>query len=554
MFLSPRSLPSCPRISRRSALTAAGAGLFSATVLSGCNDSSSKDDAVAAVDDPDPNINPKGMPVVKDRITLTMLTRRSPNTAENWDDVANVEAMEKLSNVHVDWGFVPWEEGAEKRNLALASGDYPEVLHRTDMGAVDIAKYGEQGTLMALNPIIDEYMPHLTALLEDNPDIRKGLTFPDGNIYSLPTIAEPDFDSMNMQQKLWVREDWLDDFGMDIPTTLDEFEAFLDEVKHRTPVGDGSKAAIPYSTGGAGLFVQMLHSTFGLANKGFAVPNLDTDDNGDLRFWRTSDAYRDLLEYLSRLYSKKLIQQDIFSIDQAKFDSLGKQGVFGAVGSQSPKAFFGKVGESYVSIPPLRRAAGDDIPSWNLVGSPLKAIGQFVLTDKAAHGIEACRWMDHYFSEEGARLFYMGVEGKSYDKTDDGYRLLPEITDNPDGLTPDEALRPYVTYLGGACPGLITSETFQGTENSEQAKKGTEAVAPYRIKDVWAPFTYAADEADELTSISTDIDKLIEESEAQFITGKRPLSDWDAYVEQFSQIGLDRFMEIQQGAFERFMR
>src|SRR5690625_7877166 len=92
------------------------------------------------------------------------------------------------------------------------------------MNAVDIAQYGEQGTLIVLNDVIDQYMPNLTALLDENEDIRKGLTFPDGNIYSLPTIYDPDFDALNMQTKMWVRQDWLDQFGMDPPSTLEEFE------------------------------------------------------------------------------------------------------------------------------------------------------------------------------------------------------------------------------------------------------------------------------------------------------------------------------------------
>src|SRR5690625_5861425 len=75
------------------------------------------------------------------------------------------------------------------------------------MNAVDIAQYGEQGTLIVLNDVIDQYMPNLTALLDENEDIRKGLTFPDGNIYSLPTIYDPDFDALNMQTKMWVRQD-----------------------------------------------------------------------------------------------------------------------------------------------------------------------------------------------------------------------------------------------------------------------------------------------------------------------------------------------------------
>src|SRR5699024_3076170 len=112
-------------------------------------------------------------------------------------------------------------------------------LNRMALSSVDIAKYGEQGTFIALNDLIEQYMPNLTALLEENPEIRKVMTFPDGNIYSLPTIYDPDFDSLMMQHKLWVRKDWLDKFGMDVPETIDEFEAYLEAVKSQDPNGNG---------------------------------------------------------------------------------------------------------------------------------------------------------------------------------------------------------------------------------------------------------------------------------------------------------------------------
>src|SRR5699024_5285251 len=81
-------------------------------------------------------------------------------------------------------------------------------------------------------------------------------TFPDGNIYSLPTIYDPDFDALNMQTKMWVRQDWLDQFGMDPPSTLEEFEAYLVEVKNGDPNGNGEADEIPYSAGNPDQFVQ----------------------------------------------------------------------------------------------------------------------------------------------------------------------------------------------------------------------------------------------------------------------------------------------------------
>ena len=505
------------------------------------------------IDNPDENINSEGMPIVDEQVTITMMTRRSPDTAEDWNEVASMQEMERISNIRIDWGPIPWEQHEENRNLALTSGDYPEVLHRTGMNAVDIAQYGEQGTLIALNDVIDRYMPNLTALLDENEDIRKGLTFPDGNIYSLPTIYDPDFDALNMQTKMWVRQDWLDQFGMELPSTLEEFDAYLVEVKNGDPNGNGEADEIPYSAGNPEQFVQLFHSTFGIATRGLSSGYIDADESGALRFWPTADGYRDELEYLQRLYADGLIQQDIFTTDAASYNTLGQEDVFGAAAGQSPSAYFGReIGENYIPLPPLRREAGDAVPTWNMVYSPLKFIGQFVVTDRAEHPIEICRWADYFYGDEGARLFFMGIEGESYEETEDEYELLPHITDNPDGLSVNEALRPYVTYLGGSYPGLVLEEYFQGTESSAQAREGTEVVAPHQTEEVWPLFTYTAEEANEMSSITLDMNKLVSESQAKFITGEMPMSEWDTYVGQLEQMGLDRYLGVQQAAYDRY--
>lgn len=538
-------------ISRRTAL-AATAALAAPPTLASCTGGEGTD-PTDQVQNPDDNINLEGMPIVKEPITLTMMTRRSPGTAEDWDTVASMKTMQEQSNISCNWGYVPWEGYAEKRNLALASGDYPEIFHRMNFTAVDLAKYGEQGTLVPLNEAIDTFMPNLTARMNETPEIRKGLTFPDGNIYSLPTIYDTNFDSLLMQQKLWVRAQWLEDVDMDRPSTLEEFEAFLEAIQKADPAGGGK--TIPYTAGSATLWIDILRSTFGVANRGNASGRLDADEDGNVRFWPAIEQYRELLTYVARLYSKNLVQQDVFSANSQTFNALGKTGVVGSAALQAPIASFGQdAGEDYVALPPLKKTSSDPVPEWTLVGSELGSIGAWAVTDKIEHLVESCRWMDYWYGDDGAQLFFMGIEGESYEQTGDGeFEFTELITNNPDGLTVDEALRPFVNYQGGGYPGVILEKFFKGTENSPQAREGTAQVSPYRIAETWPLFTFSPDEASELATITVDLTKLVDESQAKFITGELSLdNDWDNYISQFDSIGLPRYLEIQQAAYDRF--
>jgi len=543
-----------PTISRRTAL-GLGAAAVSAPLLGSCSGGGSDSQTQDKIDDPDPNINPTGMPIVDEPITLTMMTGHKPATADDWDSVASVRRMEELSNVHVEWGPVPSAGIAEKRNLALASGDYPEVLNRTSLTSVDLTTYGEQGTFIPLNGLIDDYMPNLKAVMDEYPDIASGMTMPDGNIYSMPTIYDPEFDALIMQRKLWVRQDWLDDFGMAEPTTLEEFEAYLTEVKGRNPVPAGAPDAIPFtaSSNGSPMY-EMFWGTFGIATRGRTAHPLDADPSGTLRFVPTSDGWREELEFMSRLYAQGLVQTDVFTNDAQTLNGNGRQGIIGACVHYTPIAAFGEdIGSRYVALPPLKKSSADPVPSWNSVMASLVSLGQFVITDHATHPIEAARWMDHYFGDDGARLFFLGIEGESYERTADGsYEFTDMIADNPDGLTANEALKPYVTYMGGTYAGIVMEAYFKGAENSPQSREGTAKVSGHRIDEVWPAFTYTSEEAAELSSLTVDVEKLTDESRDGFVNGKRSLSEWDDYVGQFDSMGIARYLEIQQAAHDRY--
>src|SRR5690606_24565851 len=92
-------------------------------------------------------------------------------------------------------------------------------------------------------------------------------------------------------------------------------------------------------------------------------------------------------------------------------------------------------------------------------------IGAFAITDKNKHSDATVRWRDHFFGEEGARFYYMGQKDVTYKETADGkLEYVDEITNNPNGLTYDQALAKYFAWLGGSYPGYVKEQYFKGSE------------------------------------------------------------------------------------------
>src|SRR5690625_3812333 len=229
------------------------------------------------------NLNASGMPIVNESITLEFFGGRSASTADDWNDLLLFNKYGEKTNVDVKWNMVDNDSVDEKRNLTLASNSLPDVLYSSGIPSEDISRYSEQGVIIPLNDLIDEYAPNLKALLEEYPEVEKALTFPDGNIYSFPQMTEPEFLSLRMGPKPWINEEWLEELGLDMPETLDDFYEYLKAVQKEQPNGDST---VPYGAPQIDTLFSYLRGAFGLANKGSNNPHIDLEpESDDLRFY-----------------------------------------------------------------------------------------------------------------------------------------------------------------------------------------------------------------------------------------------------------------------------
>src|SRR5699024_5064591 len=138
-------------------------------VLIGCKEKTSKD--IDSDNDNKSNLTESGMPIVKEPITLKMFTKK-PTQQTDWDDLFICNEYEDKTNIHIEWEQTPNTSLAEKRNLVLASDDLPDAFFSAEIPVSDVYKYGEQGTFIKLNDLIDEHAPNLKKLIEENPSIE----------------------------------------------------------------------------------------------------------------------------------------------------------------------------------------------------------------------------------------------------------------------------------------------------------------------------------------------------------------------------------------------
>ncbi|MCT1904285.1 extracellular solute-binding protein [Oceanobacillus sojae] len=519
--------------------------------LAACNKENNED--VGGSEEALNNLNTEGMPIVDDTVELEIFAGKAATTADDWNDVLLLNEYEEMTNMDITWNMVPADGLEEKRNLALASGDLPDVFYAANLPVSDVQKYGGQGTFIPLNDLIEEYAPNIKKVLDENPDIRKGITFPDGNIYSIPTVYSPDFSSLLIGAKGWVNGDWLEQLDMDNPETTDEFYEYLKAVKETDLNGNGKNDEIPLSSvAEMSRIIHWISGAFGVQNRGQLHTLIDSDpDSGDLRFYPIDDQYKEMLTYLNKLYEEELIEQNIYSLEVDQHLANAADDLYGAVQFYNPMELYGnEVGGQF--IPGNALEGPDGTKMYTGITSPVLSLGNFLITSENENPEAALRWIDYFWSEEGQKMFFMGIEGVTYEETEEGPKLTEEITDNPDGLTLTQALAEYIINPGGNHPVIITDDFFTGSENAPTDVEAAEQLEPYLIEEIWPAFTYTAEENDRIAVLETDLQKYVEEMQAGFITGENDFSEWDAYVETVKNMGYDEYMEIQQAAYERY--
>ncbi|MFI3115853.1 MAG: hypothetical protein R3Y12_06925, partial [Clostridia bacterium] len=100
-------------------------------------------------------------------------------------------------------------------------------------------QYGPYGAFYSLDDYWD-YLPNYSTFLAENPDVVASTVGSDGKIYHIPYIA----DGITARQ-YFIRQDWLDTLGLDMPETVEDLEKVLISFRDDDPNGNGLNDEIP---------------------------------------------------------------------------------------------------------------------------------------------------------------------------------------------------------------------------------------------------------------------------------------------------------------------
>lgn len=219
---------------------------------------------------------------------------------ENWEDNRWNKLYEDELGVDVvyKWVATTAEQGTQKLNAAIATGDIPDVCQ---VDKSTMKQMAEAGLIIDIAPYFEKYASdRLKKLIGDaGSKSIEAATF-DGTQYGFPFV-DSDLERADM---LWLRQDWLDKAGLKAPESIDDLEKIM--IEFQKIGGDGA----------IGMRVGNTANLPGFFNAYGVYPGAWTKaSDGTLQYGKSTPAMKEPLAKLADWYSKGLIDKEFYVKD-----------------------------------------------------------------------------------------------------------------------------------------------------------------------------------------------------------------------------------------------
>lgn len=483
---------------------------------------------------------------MKTNVALKYWWNWSNQYAKSLNEAPIAKELQKKTGIKVTYINPGASTAGDAFNLMLASGDLPDIIEWNWAGFPGgPEKAMNDGYIIKLNDIINKYAPNLKAYYAANPDREKMVKTDSGNFYNFPFFREDEM------QLAWygpiMRQDWLDDLGLQVPTTMDEWHDTLKAFKEKK----GATAPLTVDSGLWYFQVGAFAGAYGV-KKDFYL------ENGKVTYGPIQPGYKEFLAAMKEWYSEGLLDKNFSTSDGKIVNANMTSGKSGA-----------SLGGSGGGLGAWMQTMKDKDPKYKLVGTPYPVLNKgdrakfgqrdpygnsdgAAITTKCKNVEIAARYLDYPYSKEGHMVANFGIEGESYKMVNGEPQYTDIITNNPNKLTRTDALNLY-TLIRGSGPAEQDKRLVQcesGSPEQLAAKNNWKNTDQAKHDIQYICFTQQ--ESSDMAKIMADVNTLVNEMTIKFIMGTTPLDDFDKFVKQIKDFGIDKAISIEQAAVDRY--
>ena len=496
------------------------------------------------------DMDPTELPL-SDGSTTFDVWMAAPGTVSQVEDLANSNEtyaeLQSRTGVGIHFQMANFFTQMDQFNLMAASGDFPGIMN----GAAGLYSAGPDAALdeeIFVNLLdYEDAMPHYSAIINSDAKIFNEVSTPEGNLVAFYSLFDYNKYGGRGDKGYFIRQDWLDDLGMDMPKTYDQLHDVLTAFK--TEKGANSAFVLPVS------------GMNDLVTGGFGIGSNFYVEDGTIKFGPLEQGYRDYLELMAKWYSEGLIYSDYYNYaNEIMFDGTDMIGsgqvalYYNEVGTMTTYAEMSQDPNFVVrAIAPVAQEEG---------GKVYPTEFRFTAVDNARWSVTtncpdpelAVQLCDYLYTTDGILLANYGVEDVTFAYNAEG---KPEFTDlimnNPDGYSYRDSVALHV--IDGM--GTIY-DALRGASNYTQLQLAAfddwmDANLDYS-KALPSNEMLNMEEKAEYASIYSDVETFLKEAIAKYIIGDFSFDSYDTdFVGKLESMNIDRCVELYQEAYDRYM-
>ena len=482
----------------------------------------------------------------------------------NYADMMFFQELEKRTGVKVNFIHpISGSTGNEAFLTMISAKDRPDMIEyswENYTGGPQAAIDDE--ILVCLDEYIKDYAPNFYSYMEgdkakENNNLWKFQgTTDEGHYYGFNVI---NIGNTRGFAGFYVRRDKLNEWGMDIPETIDDWTAFFAKAK-----SEGVESPL---IAGNDVFSFKYDTSNGF-NTAYGVGKSLYLEGDKVVFAPFEDGYKEYVAQIAQWVKAGYIDTSFPTLDGAKLEGNMANGL--------SVASWGYVGSGIGKILPAAQAKD---PNVDFVACPYPVaekgqISEFQMmyseASTTAIGIsttcgnieKALEWCDYRYGEEGSILQIFGIEGVHHNVEigSDGekhyvYTDLIRKPENSGVNSITEALYKYT--LPCNYPGLNQHpdylEGYYPYETQKEAVKtwniSSEAAKLHKLP----PLGFSEEELDEITDITEIAEAELEVALTDIMLGRKDIDTFDAAIEKAKAAGYDRVIEINQAAYDRYL-
>ncbi len=476
------------------------------------------------------------------------------NEYETLGDHPFFKRLEEKTNITVEFQMPTSTFGdiggaSSEWSAAIASGEMTDIVMHyyftPSLTGTTIDSAYDDELYYILNDYVSVQMPNFNSLRQKYSVIDKTMYTNMGNIMFIPSITGcADAEKAPVTEGLIVRKDFLDEVQLDVPVTINDWTNMLSEFSTTLglsmPLALGNMPLDPVVTGSAFL------SAYGCDYKFYLG-----EEDGMVHYGCVEDGMFEYAKLLNEWYVNNYINIDTaVTVEMKSGNDVGAWcGGIDDIANLKDTAYYS--GYEVVAAPYPVLNEGDKItvraeymPTGNY------EYNSFYVTQVCERPDIACKWIDQLFSEESYYEASYGVEGETYNKNDDGtITFTDKVLGDEDGVRYGVAKNCFLESLYCDRDVLVN---YAYSEEVKEAVKVWSLATSERSLMRNTSWQYTAEEREVKDTLGNFW--MIQVGNIKgFINGNTPLTEWDAYVAQMNDAGMDLYIDIVQSAYDRFM-